>query len=150
MHQPASALLLLIRNGSHQPPPFDEPSRARELYQSAEHSTPSLNGFGGHGRWCIITESNWEEKHWLLAVFTPSEQQFRAPLKFGRGEANPTGTRAPSSVSTMPRLRGKPRRGTAWYRAESRRQRHRKFERALALASTRRRRATMDASHGVC
>ena len=49
MHQPMSALLPLISNGLHQPPPFDEPSRAREIYQWTEHSTPSLNGLGGHG-----------------------------------------------------------------------------------------------------
>jgi hypothetical protein len=40
----------------------------------------------------------------------------------------------------MPRARGKPRRGVAWYTVESRRQRQKKFEQALAMASFRRRR----------
>jgi hypothetical protein len=40
---------------------------------------------------------------------------------------------------TMPRLRGKPRRGAAWYRAASRRKYLQRFEKILALASTRRR-----------
>jgi hypothetical protein len=45
---------------------------------------------------------------------------------------------APHQTSTMPRLRGKPRRGAAWYSAESRRQRKQKFEAALAMATRRR------------
>jgi hypothetical protein len=79
----------------------------------------------------IITAGNWSEKQWFLAVFISPAQEFRALRNFGRGEAC-------SNASTMPRLRGKPRRGSAWQRAESRRQRHRKFERALVLASARR------------
>lgn len=43
-----------------------------------------------------------------------------------------------TKVPAMPRLRGKSRRGAAWYRAESRRKRIKKFERALQLATTRR------------
>jgi hypothetical protein len=38
----------------------------------------------------------------------------------------------------MPRLRGTPRRGAAWYRAASRRKYLQRFEKVLALASTRR------------
>ena len=38
----------------------------------------------------------------------------------------------------MPRIRGRPRRGAAWYAAESRRKRKAIFERALAIASRRR------------
>jgi hypothetical protein len=38
----------------------------------------------------------------------------------------------------MPRARGRPRRGTAWYAFDSRRKRQKKFERALAMACTRR------------
>jgi hypothetical protein len=38
----------------------------------------------------------------------------------------------------MPRARGRPRRGATWYTFESRRQRQKKFEKAMALASTRR------------
>jgi hypothetical protein len=97
---------------------------------------------------CTITVMNCAETHWLLAVFTPParpqhtplEQRFRALLKLWRREASPLGTLVPSRVSIMPRIRGKSRRGAAWYMVESRRQRQRKFERALAIASTRRRR----------
>jgi hypothetical protein len=39
----------------------------------------------------------------------------------------------------MPRLRGTPRRGAAWYAAKSRRKRKEKFERAIAIATRRRR-----------
>jgi hypothetical protein len=38
----------------------------------------------------------------------------------------------------MPRARGKPRRGAAWYAAESRRKRKEKFEKAMAIAARRR------------
>jgi hypothetical protein len=41
---------------------------------------------------------------------------------------------------SMPRVRGKPRRGAGWYATESRRKRHRKFERAMIMAEQRRRR----------
>ena len=40
---------------------------------------------------------------------------------------------------TMPRARGKPRKGAAWYMAESQRQRKKKFEKAIAMAAIRRR-----------
>jgi hypothetical protein len=52
---------------------------------------------------------------------------------------SPSTTRPPETA-TMPRLRGKSRRGAAWYRAESRRRRLKQFEKALTLASIRRRR----------
>jgi hypothetical protein len=39
----------------------------------------------------------------------------------------------------MPRARGKPRRGAAWYTAESRRKRKENFEKAMAMAARRRR-----------
>jgi len=45
----------------------------------------------------------------------------------------------PEKWFTMPRLRGKSRRGAAWYRAASRRKYLQRFEKILALASTRRR-----------
>jgi hypothetical protein len=41
--------------------------------------------------------------------------------------------------SAMPRIRGKPRRGAAWYAAESRRRRKKEFERAMAIVARRRR-----------
>jgi hypothetical protein len=40
---------------------------------------------------------------------------------------------------TMPRIRGTPRRGAAWYTAESRRKRKAAFEKAMAIAARRRR-----------
>ena len=40
--------------------------------------------------------------------------------------------------TSMPRLRGTPRRGAAWYAAKSRRKRKQQFEAALALATRRR------------
>jgi hypothetical protein len=46
----------------------------------------------------------------------------------------------------MPRLRGKPRRGAGWYAADSRRKRHRKFQRAVSMAKQRRRRVNTVAS----
>jgi hypothetical protein len=45
------------------------------------------------------------------------------------------------SVSTMPRLRGKPRRGASWYAAASRRKRHKEIQNAVSLARKRRRQA---------
>jgi hypothetical protein len=41
-------------------------------------------------------------------------------------------------VPVMPRIRGRPRRGAAWYAAESRRKQKAKFERAMAIAARRR------------
>jgi hypothetical protein len=41
--------------------------------------------------------------------------------------------------SAMPRIRGTPRRGAAWYAAESRRKRKKDFERAMAIVARRRR-----------
>jgi len=52
------------------------------------------------------------------------------------------GTLAPTqnhSRSAMPRIRGTPRRGAAWYAAESRRKRRKEFERAMAIVARRRR-----------
>jgi hypothetical protein len=58
--------------------------------------------------------------------------QFSPPPQPGCEAAEQT------KAQTMPRLRGKSRRGAAWYRAESRRKRIDYFERALKLATTRR------------
>jgi hypothetical protein len=83
--------------------------------------------------------------HWPFAALILSERHFRPPSKTVKGEAElqfrPPPIRIPPGASTMPRLRGKSRRGAAWYRAESRRKRIQKFERALALASIRRKRS---------
>jgi hypothetical protein len=40
---------------------------------------------------------------------------------------------------TMPRVRGRPRRGAGWYAADSRRKRHQRFARAMLLARKKRR-----------
>jgi hypothetical protein len=49
-------------------------------------------------------------------------------------------------ILTMPRARGRPRRGAGWYAAESREKRHKRFERALLLAKRKRRRETIATS----
>jgi hypothetical protein len=48
------------------------------------------------------------------------------------------GTPAIALFLSMPRARGRPRRGAGWYAADSRRKRQKKFERALTLAKRRR------------
>jgi hypothetical protein len=62
------------------------------------------------------------------------------PPEFWSRVILPLGTSDISRFLNMPRARGKPRRGAAWYSFESRRQRQKKFEKALALASSRRNR----------
>jgi hypothetical protein len=51
-----------------------------------------------------------------------------------------------TSVSGMPRLRGRPRRGAGWYAAASRRKQHRDFQAAVTLARRRCRRAILAAN----
>jgi hypothetical protein len=56
--------------------------------------------------------------------------------------SNSTPTERPGSIHwdcNMPRIRGKSRRGAAWYAAQSRRKRKENFERAMAMATRRRR-----------
>jgi hypothetical protein len=110
--------------------------------QSTNH--PALMALAVTTVWCFIVVMDRVELHWPLAAFTLSELQFRPLSKLEKGAAKlqflPPPIRTPPRVSTMPRLRGKSRRGAAWYRAESRRKRIQNFERALALASTRRKR----------
>jgi hypothetical protein len=48
-------------------------------------------------------------------------------------------------ILTMPRARGIPHRGTGWYAANARRERHKKFKRALVLAKQKRPRASKEA-----
>ena len=50
-----------------------------------------------------------------------------------------SGLGTPVLGTAMPRLRGTPRRGAAWYAAKSRRQRKEAFEKAIAIAARRRR-----------
>jgi hypothetical protein len=95
--------------------------------------------------WGFIVTRDRAEMHSPFAAFILSEWYCRPPSKAAKGEAEqqfrPTPIRIPPGTSTMPRLRGKSRRGAAWYRAESRRKRIQNFERALALASIRRKRS---------
>jgi hypothetical protein len=63
----------------------------------------------------------------------------KAELSENWSRANlPLGISAIARLLHMPRARGQPRRGAAWYAFDSRRKRQKKFEKALALASTRR------------
>jgi hypothetical protein len=84
------------------------------------------------------------EMYSAFAKLTLSESHLRFPSNAEKREtalhSRPPPIRLPQEASTMPRLRGKSRRGAAWYRAESRRKRIQKFEKALTLASIRRRR----------
>jgi hypothetical protein len=61
-----------------------------------------------------------------------------ASSKQGLHTAIPPPFRTLGTQPVMPRIRGRPRRGAAWYAAESRRKRKANFERALAIASRRR------------
>jgi len=62
----------------------------------------------------------------------------RRELAF-EGLVRPLRLAALSLCTAMPRLRGTPRRGAAWHAAKSRRQRKEKFDRAIAIATRRRR-----------
>jgi hypothetical protein len=77
-----------------------------------------------HGRFSHIT------LEWSLLLVT-------SPIP-----SNSTPTERPGSIHwdcNMPRIRGKSQRGAAWYAAQSRCKRKENFERALALATRRRR-----------
>jgi hypothetical protein len=91
----------------------------------------------------LITHINRTERHSPIAAsnaeFIPLEQQSEVPLKLWSRAFHSQGTLVIYRVSTMPRARGKPCRGASWYTVESRRQRQKKFEQALAMASIRRR-----------
>jgi hypothetical protein len=81
---------------------------------------------------CVIAVMNRGTVNWTLAMFIWFIFNFRPPSQPGSEAAEQITAR------TMPRLRGKPRRGAAWYRAEYRRKRISNFKRALALVATRR------------
>ena len=98
--------------------------------QSTNH--PALMASTVTTAWWVFAAMNWDGLHRSLAVF------ILLGLKPGREATILTGAR--TRILPMPRLRGKSRRGAAWYRAESKRRRIRNFERALALATTRRKR----------
>jgi hypothetical protein len=70
----------------------------------------------------------------------PSNTQ--AHQHHGRFSHISTPIESPGSIQrdcNMPRIRGKSRRGAAWYAAQSRRKRKETFERAMAMATRRRR-----------
>jgi hypothetical protein len=58
-------------------------------------------------------------------------------LRFAEPKAEPSKSRDRAWLLSMPRARGRPRRGAAWYAADSRWKRQKNFEKALALASRR-------------
>jgi hypothetical protein len=92
----------------------------------------------------LITRLDSIERHSYTAEpnaeLNFAEPNFADPLEFWSRAIHPQGTSDIPRFFIMPRARGKPRRGAAWYTAESRRQRQKKFEQALALASSRRHR----------
>jgi hypothetical protein len=81
-----------------------------------------------------------EQQHCSRFSSTPLEQQQHsvAPSEFWSKATHLERTLVIYRTPTMPRARGKPRRGAAWYTAESRRQRKKKFEKAIAMAAIRR------------
>jgi hypothetical protein len=82
-----------------------------------------------------------EQQHCSRFSSTPPEQQQHSVASpgFWRKETHLERTLVIYRTPTMPRSRGKPRRGAAWYTAESRRQRKKKFEKAVAMESIQRR-----------
>jgi len=92
-----------------------------------------------------------EEEHFHSAHFIPLAQSGRCQTTDANitrrqiliSTALPTSfcpTLEQETLVIMPRLRGTPRRGAAWYRAASRRKYLQRFEKVLALASKRRKR----------
>jgi hypothetical protein len=92
----------------------------------------------------FITIRDRAEMYSAFAELTLSERPLRFLSRIEQREGaqhfQPPPIRIPTEAFIMPRLRGKSRRGAAWYRAESRRKRIQKFEKALVLASIRRKR----------
>jgi hypothetical protein len=61
----------------------------------------------------------------------------RLKLSKQRGSSSVLGTMALILALSMPQVRWRPRRGASWYAVESRRKRHRRFERAMIMAKKR-------------
>jgi hypothetical protein len=87
---------------------------------------------------------------WLIVCSAPQgNQELSRPGILWQSSTHSTtvtissrGTHSPAAYSPgidMPRLRGTPRRGAAWHAAKSRRKRKEAFEKALAIATRRRR-----------
>jgi hypothetical protein len=81
-----------------------------------------------------------EQQHCSRFSSTPpdQQQQFVAPAEFWSKATHQGRTLVIYQTPTMPRARGKPRRGAAWYTTESRHQRKKKFEKAITMAAIRR------------
>jgi len=92
--------------------------------------------------WDFIVAIGTREMYWPQVELIIYERHLRfcACIEKAAADLSPQTsfpTRTPVTF-TMPQLRGKSRRGAAWYRAESRRKRLKHFERAITLASIRR------------
>jgi hypothetical protein len=70
--------------------------------------------------------------HWEI------ERPKAEPSECRNRDTLPTGILAIVLLLYMPRARGRPRRGAAWYAFDSRRKRQKNFEKALAIACKRR------------
>jgi hypothetical protein len=92
----------------------------------------------------FITTRDRAAMHLAFAELTLSEKPFqfwsRPETREEAQHFNSSSICLLTDVFLMPRLRGKSRRGAAWYRAESRRKRLQNFEKALGLATIRRKR----------
>lgn len=93
---------------------------------------------GGEQNWVIRATAELQNSHrflgnWQERVLSPGILLVTSSRTTSRRR-----NRAPHQTPTMPRLRGTPRRGAAWYAAKSRRKRKQTFEAALAIARRRR------------
>jgi len=94
----------------------------------------------------FITTWDRAVMHSAFAELTLSEKPFHLRLRTepreGAQPFNSPSIRLPTEAFIMPRLRGKSRRGAAWYRDESQRKHLQNFEKSLGLASIRRKRCS--------
>jgi hypothetical protein len=139
----------------------DEAPRAREGYPPSAHYPADFNGYGdcfSYGDcFCIRahcpSRKNKAASRSLEASAPLAKQNCSSlsPISLEQWQHSATSptlrsrttfresTQAIHRTPTMPRARGKPRRGAAWYTAESRRKRKENFEKAMAMAAKRRR-----------
>jgi len=89
---------------------------------------------GGEQNWAICAPAELQNNPRLLGNWQKRNWQKRELVETTPRRRN----RALHQSPTMPRLRGTPRRGAAWYAAKSRRKRKQTFEAALAIARRRR------------
>jgi hypothetical protein len=93
---------------------------------------------GGEQNWVILAPAELQNSHRFLGNLQEQVLHPGILLVTGSRTTSRGSNRAPHQTPTMPRLRGTPRRGAAWYAAKSRRQRKQTFEAALAIARRRR------------